>query len=139
MTFPIRRPLRNRRWRCNHEATGEDQKFRVQPFLKGWRASKEQSSLAGTHFLYFRSFSQLIRLKRSARSTQKMLQNGFTGRCPIFRPSGNPRRHRERHPALVIPVVQPGAFLGVGEEATLGHHHRRGGLMQNPDIRRRRF
>ncbi|HIR61731.1 MAG TPA: hypothetical protein IAB37_09180 [Candidatus Faecivivens stercoravium] len=53
---------------------GEDQKFRVQPFKKGWRASKEQSSLAGTHFLYFRSFSQLIRLKRSVRSTQKMLK-----------------------------------------------------------------
>ena len=34
---------RNRRWRCNHEATGEDQKFRVQPFLKGWRASKSRA------------------------------------------------------------------------------------------------
>ena len=30
-------------------------KFRVQPFLKGWREWKGQSPFPGTHFPYFRS------------------------------------------------------------------------------------
>ena len=32
-----------------------------------------QSPFPGAHFLYFRSFSQLIHLKRSVRSTQKII------------------------------------------------------------------
>ena len=45
------------------------QKFRIKPFLKGLRESKEQSSLAGAHFPYFQSLSQLLYLKQSVRST----------------------------------------------------------------------
>ena len=45
----------NRRWsRCYNE-TGEDQKFRIKPFLKGLREWKGQSPFPGAHFPYFRS------------------------------------------------------------------------------------
>ena len=38
------------------------QKFRIKPFLKGLRESKEQSSLAGICLPYFRNCPQLLRL-----------------------------------------------------------------------------
>ena len=45
----------NWRWRGNYEETGGDQKFRVQPFLKGWQEWRGQSPFPGTPFPYFRN------------------------------------------------------------------------------------
>ena len=61
------------------------QKFRIKPFLKGLRESKEQSSLAGAHFPYFQSLSQLLYLKQSVRSTQNMLKKQTAA---AFHPKG---------------------------------------------------
>ena len=44
-----------RRWREHYEETCDSQKFRVQPFLKGWREWKGQSPFPGAYLPYFRS------------------------------------------------------------------------------------
>ena len=63
----------NRRWRWNYREAGEGQKFRVQPFLKGWQEWRGQSPFPGGRFPYFRSGPQLLYPKRSVRSTQKII------------------------------------------------------------------
>ena len=62
-------------------------KFRLDPFLKGSRASKEQSSLAGTHLPYFRNRPQLLHFPAKRAQHPKHTQKR------LFRQTENPRLH----------------------------------------------
>ena len=84
-----------RRWRGNYEEPCEDQKFRVKPFLKGLRASKGQSPLAGSHLSYFQNFSQLHFLEiygaQHPKNAQKRLYrqadaSGFKPEAFLYQP-----------------------------------------------------
>ena len=52
---PVCRKRKNRRWRQSYEKTGGNQKFRIDPFLKGSRDWKGQSPFPGAYLPYFRS------------------------------------------------------------------------------------
>ena len=67
-------------------ATGRSKKFRIDPFLKGSRESKEQSSLAGAHPPYFRSCPQLLYL--SAKGAQHSKNNPKTVNLTSSQTSG---------------------------------------------------